>query len=302
MYPFMKRLLFIFGLLLCFAQASHAQVASDTLSGHDILVLRSGKMIRAKVIEIGLDVIKYKRAGYFNGPTYTISRTEVYAINYPDSQSDYLVMPDSLDIFGKKPQPKPKKKKSKFDFSNNGRASLGFGFIKSFSKGDDVLDNLSRRGLLPAFHLRYSFEKSSALRLGVELASASYKFEGDTYDSYDEVIVSGTVDENVFSISAFAQYEMGTGRIRPYALAGLGLNISSVDTQLAVTPLQISSETGYLLNAGTRSSQLGLLIRGGAMYQMNEQLDVYIDVGTGVSLLQAGVVFNLGRSQNTVVE
>ncbi len=296
----MKRLLLLLSVLAFFAQASQAQVASDTLSGHDIIVLRTGKMIRAKVIEIGLDVIKYKRAGYFNGPTYTIARTDVYAINYPDSRSDYLMIADSTGLFGvQKPQP-PVKKKKKFDFAKNGRASLGLGFIKAFSKGDDALDNVSRQGILPAFHLRYSFEQSEGLRFGLELATASYKFEGDSFDSYDEVVVDGTVEESVFSMSAFAQYELQGSKIRPYAIGGLGINISSVDTQLTVAP--VTTEAGYLLTSGTRSTQLGVLLRGGVLYGITDQLDAYFDIGTGVSLMQVGVVFNISGSSNTSIQ
>lgn len=295
----MKRLLLLFTLLAFFGHSSMAQVATDSLSGHDIIVMRSGKMLRAKVLEIGIHLVKYKRAGYLNGPTYSLPRADVYAINYPDSRSDYLTIPDSTDLFGK-PAPvidlKKEKKASSFDPSKNGQASIGLGFFRSFSKGDGSLDGLSQKRFLPGFFLRYSFEQSPGLRLGIQLGTASYRFEGDGFDSYDDVLVSGKVDESVFSLSAYGKYELQGEKFRPYAIAGLGLRMSSVETQLAVTPL--ATEAGYLVNSGTRSSQLGVLMRIGASYDFSQSMNAYFDVGTGLSLVQAGIIFKLSTPKS----
>lgn len=53
----------------------------------DIIVKKDGSTIISKVLEISDTQIKYKTHDNLNGPTYTISSSEVLRINYPNGSS-----------------------------------------------------------------------------------------------------------------------------------------------------------------------------------------------------------------------
>lgn len=54
----------------------------------DIIVLRNGDVINAKVVEVMPDVIKYKKASNPDGPTYTIEIEKVLSIKYENGEID----------------------------------------------------------------------------------------------------------------------------------------------------------------------------------------------------------------------
>jgi hypothetical protein len=58
------------------------------VNAQDIIVLKNGELIKSKVIEISLSTMEYKRFDQENGPTYTINKSEVFAIHYADGSKD----------------------------------------------------------------------------------------------------------------------------------------------------------------------------------------------------------------------
>ena len=73
----MKRILALL-LPLC-ATAAQAQ---------DVIVKHDGSTILSKVTEIGTTEVKYKKFSNQNGPTYTILKTDIQAINYENGDKD----------------------------------------------------------------------------------------------------------------------------------------------------------------------------------------------------------------------
>jgi len=73
----MKKILFF--LLLLAATSAQAQ---------DVIVKRDGSTIVSKVIEITTTEVKYKRFSNPTGPTYTISKAELQAINYENGEKE----------------------------------------------------------------------------------------------------------------------------------------------------------------------------------------------------------------------
>lgn len=78
----MKQLL-VFLLLLC----------SASVSAQDVIVKMDGSTILSKVLEVGQEEIKYKRFDNQEGPTYTISKSELQAINYQNGAKDTFSTP-----------------------------------------------------------------------------------------------------------------------------------------------------------------------------------------------------------------
>lgn len=63
----------------------------------DIIVTNDGNKIEAKVTEVEVEVIKYKKFGDNDGPTYTMKKTEIATILYENG---------NVDVFKKEQQPR----------------------------------------------------------------------------------------------------------------------------------------------------------------------------------------------------
>jgi hypothetical protein len=56
----------------------------------DLIILRNGDRINAKVIEITTSEIKYKRFEHLDGPTIAIPRSEVFSITYENGKYEVI--------------------------------------------------------------------------------------------------------------------------------------------------------------------------------------------------------------------
>jgi hypothetical protein len=66
-----------------------ALIGSATVTlAQDIITLKNGDEIKAKVQEIGLSDVKYKKFENANGPTYTLLKTEIFMIKYENGEKD----------------------------------------------------------------------------------------------------------------------------------------------------------------------------------------------------------------------
>lgn len=67
------------------------QVVKDTLTQKcDVILLKNGEEIEAKVTEIGTDEIKYKKCSYQEGPTYSIKKSTVFRVKYSNGSIDLI--------------------------------------------------------------------------------------------------------------------------------------------------------------------------------------------------------------------
>ncbi len=60
------------------------------LVAQDIITLKDGREIKSKVIEIGSDVVKYKKADNLEGPTYTVTKAEMSKIKYANGSEEIM--------------------------------------------------------------------------------------------------------------------------------------------------------------------------------------------------------------------
>lgn len=58
------------------------------INAHDLIVLKSGDIISANVLEISQNEIKYKKSSNLTGPTYTIDKFTVFSIQYENGEKD----------------------------------------------------------------------------------------------------------------------------------------------------------------------------------------------------------------------
>ncbi len=68
-----------------------SQSKKDLLNSDcDLIILKNGQEIQAKVIEVGTSEIKYKNCDNQNGPTFSKQKSEVFMIKYPNGTSTVI--------------------------------------------------------------------------------------------------------------------------------------------------------------------------------------------------------------------
>jgi TM2 domain-containing membrane protein YozV len=70
---------------------------SLNLAECDLLILKSGEEIKSKITEIGSSEIKYKKCDNPEGPTYSINKSEVLMIKYPNGTNEIVNSGQSKD-------------------------------------------------------------------------------------------------------------------------------------------------------------------------------------------------------------
>lgn len=63
-----------------------APITAYMANAQDVIVMRSGVVVNAKVQEVTSSEIKYKKSSNLNGPLYTVNKSEVFAINYENGE------------------------------------------------------------------------------------------------------------------------------------------------------------------------------------------------------------------------
>lgn len=61
------------------------------LKAQDTIVKKNGKVIPAKILEVGTNAVSYKKFNYLDGPTFTENKSEIGYIKYKDGQIDEFV-------------------------------------------------------------------------------------------------------------------------------------------------------------------------------------------------------------------
>jgi len=56
----------------------------------DTLLMKNGKVINAKIIEIGVDIIKYKRCEFLDGPMYSVNSSDVELLTYSNGTKEVV--------------------------------------------------------------------------------------------------------------------------------------------------------------------------------------------------------------------
>lgn len=63
-------------------------MAGSYASAQDLIVKRDGTVIQAKVMKVGTSEVEYKKWSNQDGPQYSISVTDILAINYKNGEKE----------------------------------------------------------------------------------------------------------------------------------------------------------------------------------------------------------------------
>lgn len=65
----------------------------NIICAQDVIILTTGDEILSKVIEVGIDIIKYKKFENQEGPLYTIEKAKIFMIKYENGSKDVFTQP-----------------------------------------------------------------------------------------------------------------------------------------------------------------------------------------------------------------
>jgi hypothetical protein len=180
----MKKLFFLYILLF----------VSLVAKSQDVIIKKSGDEIKAKVIEIGVNEIKYKRYDFQDGPIYTIPKTDVVLVRYENGINEVITSGSGNNNSTTTPQTttvEPEKESTKIDYvfgsySQNGRYISRSRVINILSETKDT----EIKGLLKKSKNKKTTGNIIALTVGLPLtvigglttlAGVATVVENDTY-------------------------------------------------------------------------------------------------------------------------
>jgi len=296
--------------LISFCFCTHVYGQTDTTqrlppqpikqnSGFDVIIKKSGEIIYGLVTEVAPYLIYYKRTDIPDGPIYSVPRNDVYAISYRNQVIDYI---HPFDENGEMPPPGgamnpangnnsnyPRINYNKNIVLDHGSVHIGVGFIRSFSKVDHA-NNYSSSGGAPVISLAYDAKIKDNLKVGVLIGFGSHKFSNQDYSTYDSTFNSLSLKESIFGLYAYGKYTLlnTTSRIQPYITLGLGIATSHITSENKISFLNDDTKV-LLVKSGARGASLNLMARVGAEYYFSNQLQAFIDAGSGLSILNLGI-------------
>lgn len=292
-------------LLAVNTQALYSQNTDVPAASFDVIVLNNGDIIHGKVVEVGMVLIRYRRTDIPDGPIYELNKNKVYAISYRNQLTEYLEPQDST-VFGSQEIPvvtdsislpdsdfTPGISDDKwYSSTRSGEVRIGFGLIRNYSRVKEV-DDYQSEFSFPSVHFSYMFPVRQNIEFGLAMSVGGFKYSDKSFSEYDLLQTDRTINESLVSIAVVGKYEFDMEVITPYFLAGLAFTNSSVRTEGTVT--FTDDERSVLVQGGARSSHFGVPVRVGIDVRINDSFDAFLEVGTGLSLLQLGGIIKIGR-------
>ena len=269
-------------------------------AGFDVIVKLNGDLVYGLVKEVGPLFITYQRTDIPDGPIYSIPRNEVYVISYRNQVKDYINgeagnIPGISQQYPNAPRYINYKNKNLFKNSN---LTVGLGFLRSFSKVENV-KNYSTSSSFPVLSFSYEVLYQKNIQIGVELGFGTHKFSNQQFSSYDSTNNNISLKENIFGLYVYGRYFLtsSSSRLQPYILAGLGITSSNIISENKISFTNDNTQV-ILVKSGSRATGLGITARVGAEYYLNDQLQLFLDAGVGLSVIKAGISININNEKH----
>jgi len=288
-------------LLAINTQFIHSQATDVPAAAFDVIVLNNGDIIHGKVMEVGMLLIRYKRTDIPDGPIYELNKNEVYAISYRNQLTEYMEPQDST-LFRNQETPSATdsialpepdfRDDNWYSSAQSVEVRVGFGLIRNYSRVKEV-DDYQNKFSFPSVHISYMFPVNLDIDLGLAMSVAGFKYSDKSFSEYDLLQTNRTIKESLFSIAVVGKYKFDMEVIKPYFLTGVAFTNSSVRTEGTVT--FTDDERSVLVQGGARSSHFSAPLRAGIDIRINDSFDAFLEVGTGLSLMQFGGVIKIGQ-------
>jgi hypothetical protein len=243
----MKRLI-LFAILFIVSYAAKAQ---------DIIVMRNADEVMAKVTSITQDQVTYKRWSNLDGPTYTISKSQIFYIKYENGEKDLM-------------NAVPETRTRVREHRNNTSSSLPVAFRGYASVGTIFLSEMAG----PTLDVTAGVFLFDRLYAGVEVGFHSllekyYYYGDDDWGEYSEVLFGGYIPLGV-NLKGYLTKKFA---VNPYLECSLGAFVGIGD---------FSGETGFhcRVGAGIEYKRFNVGIGYNALVEYGFPLNMgYVNLG-----------------------
>ncbi len=258
----------------------------------DIIVKTNGNMLQCEIVEVNDSAVVYHALPKdTTRKNLIVPRNEVYAISYRNGVAMVL----TPELMGKKADISPGSECAgweKFKENlGNGSINVGVGFVSFYSPVKNT-DSYKDEQVMPSVFAGYTFSIKGKLKAGAHIGVGGNELTKSGESEYDQLKVSSTVEEGFFLLGLFARYDIIDGPIKPFIKGGLDfIGVNMITTSEAIS---LDGKTASLKTVvHQRSIKPGLILRAGLDLYFGNKFGIYGDVGTGLSLVQVGVLFNL---------
>jgi hypothetical protein len=286
-----KQILFIF--LAFFTLSAYAQNNADSaqVDARDVIIKTNGNLFQCQVTEVNDSLVIYKRPAENSAAQMNnVPRSEVYAISYGNG----LAMVITPELMGKKADIYPEAGCEAWDtFKKSlgaGSLSIGIGFVNFYSPIKDWKE-YEDNNVMPSLFAAYTFRLKKSLKAGIHVGVGGNDLSKSGESAYDKVRVSNKIDQRFFNLGLYGRWDPLNGAFRPYVKAGVDFFGVNMVTTSEATSLD-GSEQSLKTVVHQSGIKPGLILRGGLELHFGNTFGIYGDAGTGLSLVQVGVLFN----------
>jgi hypothetical protein len=286
-----KYILFI--ILLSCTLSAYTQNKADSamVTARDVIIKTNGNLFQCQVVEVNDSLIIFKLpAPAKPSQLNNVPRGEVYAVSYGSGPA-MVITPE---LMGKKADIYPENECEAWEaFKKNlgsGSVNIGIGFINFYSPIKDW-KSFEDNNVMPSIFVGYTFRVNKVLKAGVHIGVGGNDLSRSGESSYDQVKVSSTIDQRFLNVGLYCRYDPLKGAFRPYVKGGFdffGVNMVTTSEAISMDGSDQSLKT-VVHQSGIKP---GIILRGGMELLFGNVFGIYADAGTGLSLVQVGVVFN----------
>ena len=258
----------------------------------DVIIKTNGNLLQCKITEVSDSEVKYKLSVKDTSATsLIIPRNEVYAIAYGNG----IAMVITPLLMGKEAGMYPAGECEAWEsFKDNlgkGSINIGIGFVSFYSPIKNV-DSYEDEQVMPSVFAGYTFRIKGQLKAGAHLGVGGNELSRSGVSEYDQMKISSTIEEGFFCLGLFARYDILDGAIKPFVKGGIdfiGVNMTTTSVAESLDGKMASLKT-VVHQKGIKP---GLILRAGLDLYLGDKFGIFGDVGTGLSLVQVGLLFNL---------
>ena len=258
----------------------------------DVIVKTNGNLFQCKIVEVTDIEVKYKLSVKdTSGTLLNVPRSEVYAIAYASG----IAMVITPELMGSKADIYPQDYCEAWDnFKKSlgqGSINVGIGFVSFYSPIKNA-DSFEDEQTMPSVFAGYTFRIKGKLKGGVHLGFGGNELSKTVESQYDQMRISSEIDENFICVGLFGRYDILDGAIKPFVKAGIDfIGVNMTTTSMAES---LDGKTASLNTVvHQKGIKPGLILRAGLDMYFGNKFGIYGDVGTGLSLVQVGLLFNL---------
>ncbi len=225
--------------LLFFAMLAFVTFSVNSY-GQDIITLKNGEDVKSKILEVGITEVKYKKFDNLEGPSYTLTKAEIFMIKYQNGTKD--VFKTETEIA---PVPTPSKP-TQYNGENTGSAPIS---PEAKKKVDNDLKNYNAQ---QDYNKNYSLYKSR-LRTGIASTAIGVPFTviGIALVGYGASLLSSTS----YYSSGSSYYDTYYGQGVAFVLTGVVLAAVGIPLTI-VGPVKIASSFKYKRKANEAKASI----------------------------------------------